>query len=292
MTDQADSLRRVASHHLAGRPLPGGRHHCRVLAVTGGKGGVGKTNVAVNLSLALCEGGARVLLLDGDMGLANVDLLLGLSPQYTLQHVFDRQVGIEDIVVEGPLGLHVLPGGMGLPELANLNTLDIVRLLGLLRSLERDHDVLVIDTAAGIGQVVTRLALAADDVLIVSTPEPTSMVDAYGLIKALKQGDPACRLHLVVNMVRQRGEDTQFHKSLAAVALSYLGMELNWLGSIPRDEAIVTGVKNHTPFFISRPQSVAAKELRRIAGLFLADLSIERPDRPGGFFARLINSMR
>jgi len=292
MTDQADSLRRVASQHLAGRSLPGGRHHCRVLAVTGGKGGVGKTNVAVNLSLALCEGGARVLLLDGDMGLANVDLLLGLSPRYTLQHVFDRQCELEDIVIEGPLGLNVLPGGMGLPELANLNTLDIVRLLGLLRGLERDHDILVIDTAAGIGQIVTRLALAADDVIIVSTPEPTAMVDAYGLMKALKQAEQACRLHLIVNMVRQKGEDAQFYKSLSAVATSYLEQELNWLGSIPRDESIVAGVKKHEPFFIGRPQSAASRELRRIAGLFLAELKINRPQRAEGFFARLINSMR
>ena len=292
MPDQADSLRHVAGRHLERARVPRGRHHCRVLAVTGGKGGVGKTNVAVNLSLALSEGGARVMLLDGDMGLANVDLLLGLSPQHTLQHVFDRKVELAEIVVEGPLGLKVLPGGMGLPELANLNTLDIVRLLGLLRTLEHELDILVIDTAAGIGQVVTRFALAADDIIIVSTPEPTAMVDAYGMMKALKQGELHGVLHLIVNMVRKRGEDAQFHRSLSAVARSYLELELNWLGSLPRDESIVNCVKTHKPFFTNSPQSPASRELRRIAALFLAELDIHQPQHREGFFARLINSMR
>lgn len=292
MPDQADSLRQVAGQHLAGSAMAGRRHHCRVLAVTGGKGGVGKTNVAVNLSLALCQGGARVLLLDGDMGLANVDLMLGISPKYTLQHVFDRKVQLNDIVVEGPCGLKVLPGGMGLPELANLNTLDIVRLLGLLRGLERAQDILVIDTAAGIGQVVTRFALAADDVIFVSTPEPTAMVDAYGMMKALKQGDVQGNLHLIVNMVRKRGEDAQFYRSLAAVARSYLDLELSWLGSLPRDESIVNCVKTHQPFLISQPNSVASRELKRVAGQFLAEMNIHQPQQTEGFFARLLNSMR
>lgn len=292
MGDQADSLREAAGQQLNGRQgLPDGAQRCGVIAVTGGKGGVGKSNVAVNLSLALCEGGARVLLLDGDLGLANVDLLLGLTPQYTLQHVFDRQVQLPDIIIEGPLGLRILPGGIGLPELANLNTLDIVRLLGLLRSLESEHDLLVIDTAAGIGQLVTRLALAADDVIIVTMPEPTAMVDSYGMIKALKKGQLRGRLHLLVNMVGQPGEDVQFHRSLAAVARSYLGLELNLLGSLPRDEEIVRCIKQHRPFFLIHPESPASQEMRRIAGRFLQALGLlSRRDQ--GFFARLVDSMR
>lgn len=293
MGDQADSLRLAADQQLSGRQRQADdARQCRVVAVTGGKGGVGKSNVAVNLSLALCESGARVLLLDGDLGLANVDLLLGLTPQYTLQHVFDRQVQLPDIIIEGPLGLRILPGGIGLPELANLNTLDIVRLLGLLRLLEREHDALVIDTAAGIGQLVTRFALAADDVVIVTMPEPTAMVDAYGVIKALKKGQLRGRLHLFVNMVGKPGEDIQFHRSLAAVAKDYLGLGLNLLGSLPRDEEIVRCVKQHKPFFTTHPDSAAAQEMRRVAALFLKSLDQAPPRRDQGFFARLVNSIR
>lgn len=286
MGDQADSLRLVA-----GQQLSSVHYMCRVLAVTGGKGGVGKTNVAVNLSLALCEGGARVLLLDGDLGLANVDLLLGLSPQYTLQHVFDRRATLPEIIIEGPLGLRILPGGMGLPELANLSTLDIVRLLGLLRTLEREHDIMVIDTAAGIGQLVTRFALAADDIVLVAMPEPTSMVDAYGMMKALRQGNVQGGLHLIVNMVGRRGEDGHFYRSLSTVASNYLGLKLNWLGSLPRDDEIGQCVKLHKPFYLARPQSAASRELRRIAQIFLDTMGIDQARRGEGFFARLLSSI-
>ncbi len=293
MGDQADSLRLAAGRQLDSRTgQPDSAQQCRVLAVTGGKGGVGKSNVAVNLSLALCEGGARVLLMDGDLGLANVDLLLGLNPKYTLQHVFDRQVQLPDIIMEGPLGLRILPGGIGLPELANLHTLDIVRLLGLLRLLESEHDLLVIDTAAGIGQLVTRFALAADDVIIVTMPEPTAMVDSYGMIKALKKGQLRGRLHLLVNMVGRPGEDIQFHRSLAAVAKNYLGLELQLLGSLPRDEEIVRCIKQHSPFFVTFPDSPASQEMRRIAGVFLRSLGLVPKRRDQGFFARLVNSVK
>ena len=293
MHDQADNLRAVASGHvIQGERKAKSRQGCRVIAVTGGKGGVGKTNVAVNLSLALAEGGARVLLVDGDLGLANVDLMLGLSPQYTLEHVFAQQVELRDAVVEGPLGIKVLPGAIGLTELANLNALDIVRLLGLLRGLEHEHDLLIIDTAAGIGQVVTHMALAADDVIIVTTPEPTAMVDAYGTMKALKQGNLHGNLHLLVNMVRRRGEDTQLYRSLAEVALNYLGLRLSWLGSLPRDEDIVNAIKRHRAFYLEYPSSAAARELKRIASQILAVLDIKRQQKTEGYFSRLLNSLR
>jgi len=291
MADQADSLRQAASRLLAQQAARGGAM-CRVLAVTSGKGGVGKSNVAVNLGLALCEGGAKVLLLDGDLGLANVDLLLGLKPAKTLQHVFSRRAALGEIILEGPLGLKILPGGIGLPELANLGTLDIVRLLGLLRSLERDHDVLLIDTAAGIGRLVTQFALAADDVLIVSMPEPTALVDAYGMLKALRRGNVEGGLHLIVNMVRRRPEAEQFHQSLSSVAQSYLGLSLNWLGTIYRDDEISGCVRRHQPFYLARPKSAAAIELKRIASVFLELLKIEQPRRDEGFFARLLSSLQ
>jgi flagellar biosynthesis protein FlhG len=206
--------------------------------------------------------------------------------------VFSRQAALNEIILEGPLGLKILPGGIGLPELANLGTLDIVRLLALLRGLERDHDVLLIDTAAGIGRLVTQFALAADDVVIVSMPEPTALVDAYGLMKALRGGNLQGRLHLLINLVARRGEEQQFYRSLSTVAENYLGLTLNWLGTIYRDDEISACVKRHQPFYLARPKSAASAELRRIAGVFLEMLKIEQPRRGEGFFARLLSSMQ
>jgi len=293
MSDQADSLRVLAGQQLASwqRP-PGSAHYCRVITVTSGKGGVGKSNVAVNLALALSDLGARVLLLDADLGLANVDVLLGINPEYTLKHVIRREVELPQIVMEGPLGLHVLPGGTGLPELADLGTLEIVRLLGALRRLEREHDVLIIDTAAGIGSLVTRFAMAADEVLIVCTPEPPAMLDAYGVIKALKTLKAQARLHLLVNMVRRDAEAFEAHRSLSLVARRYLEMELALAGSLPRDESVLRSVRAQQPFYLQDQRSAAAQELKQIATHFLLDLGLTPPPSKDGFFARLLNSMR
>jgi len=292
MDDQAANLRAAAARKLP-LPTPGGRlHQCRVLAVTGGKGGVGKTNVAVNLSLALQEAGARVLLLDADLGLANVDLLLGLSPQHTLQHVIRRQVELEQIVIDGPLGLHVLPGSIGLPEMASLPTLDVVRLLGALRALEREHDLLVIDTAAGIGSTVLRFVMAADDVVIVTTPEPPAILDAFGLIKALNASHCPAQLSLLVNMLRQRSELLETHRSLATVAARYFGSPLRLLGGLPLDESIVACIKQQKPFYIERPHSPVSRALREIAQELL-DGRLAPPAAPQqGYFSRLLSSVR
>jgi flagellar biosynthesis protein FlhG len=289
--DQAENLRAAAGVAL-GRLSPSGPHACRVLAVTGGKGGVGKTNIAVNLSLALCEAGARVLLLDADLGLANADLLLGLNPRYTLQNVVHREVPLESIVVEGPLGLKLLPGGTGLPEMASLSTMEILRLLGAMRSLEAELDFLVIDTAAGIGHTVLRFALAADDVVLVCTPEPPAMLDAYGVIKALNGARCTSQLQLLVNMVRHRREALDTHRTLAVVAGRYMGLSLGLLGGVPLDDNIVQCIKQQVPFFLKLPQSHAARELRRIAAGFINEAVVSAVHAREGFFTRLVNSMR
>lgn len=294
--DQADSLRNMVTHYREMRQMlvvDDNTYQCRVLTVTGGKGGVGKTNIAVNLSLVLAQCGARVLLLDGDLGLANVDLLLGLTPKFTLEHVFRRKVSLADIVVRGPVGLDILPGGSGLAELADLNSLEITRLLGLLRILERDYDLIVIDTAAGIGEMVTRFAAAANDVLVVSTPEPTSMVDAYGLLKTLAEKGLHGRLRLIVNMVRRADDDQRYYRSLAATAQTYLSQQLELLGSIPYDPQIVRAVTSHEPFALHHPTAKASRTLNQIARTVLAEMQheVKTPDRKG-FFGRLLEIMR
>jgi flagellar biosynthesis protein FlhG len=271
---------------------PGSRSSCRVVAITGGKGGVGKTNIAVNLSLALAEAGARVLLFDADLGLANVDVVLGITPPLTLDNVMRREAELEQVVYTGPFGLHFLPGGTGFAALANAGTLEIVRLLGQLRALERDHDLIILDTAAGIADNVLRFVQAADDVVIVSTPEPTALLDAFGLLKALAAERQRARYQLLVNMVRQADEVGQTHRSLAAAALRFTGTELGLLGALPRDPAVEAAVKRRVPVLISAPASPAAQQLRMIAGSFLGDSFFSNPTAADSYFARLLSAMR
>lgn len=267
-------------------------HYCRVVAVTGGKGGVGKTNIAVNLSLAMQNAGAKVLLLDADLGLANVDVLLGINPKFTLQHVIRREASLEQILIKGPLGISILPGGTGLPELANLNTLEIVRLLGSLRALERHHDILVIDTAAGIHNAVLRFACAAEEVVVVCTPEPPAMLDAYGLIKAMHTANYRGNLNMLVNMARNSTEIKETHRALNAVTKRYLGINLISVGGLPRDEAIPACIKRQIPFYLLRGSSVAARQLNEIATYFLRGIKLGQPQGSDGFFSRFVESMR
>jgi flagellar biosynthesis protein FlhG len=292
MQDQADSLRQAADKQLQGWQRSGRGNNCRVIAITGGKGGVGKTNVAVNLSLALCEAGARVLLLDADLGLANVDVLLGISPQYTLQHLVYHNAEIEQVLLQGPLGLNVLPGGSGIPDLANLNTLEIVRLLSTLRGLERQHDVLVIDTAAGISNTVLRFLLVADDVVLVSTPEPPALLDAYGVLKALHAKAVHGNIYLLMNMARKATDGSEAYQILSSLASRYLELRLHYLGNLPLDPAVIQAVKQQRPFYISAPQAPVSGAMRELAAQFLAGIA-RTPDRQQeSFFSRLMGSMR
>jgi flagellar biosynthesis protein FlhG len=291
--DQADSLRSLAGRELARWQRPAGsRSSCRVVAITGGKGGVGKTNVAVNLSLALAEAGARVLLFDADLGLANVDVVLGITPPLTLDNVMRREAELEQIVYTGPFGLHFLPGGTGFAALANAGTLEIVRLLGQLRALERDHDLILLDTAAGIADNVLRFVQAADDVVVVSTPEPTALLDAFGLLKALAAERQRARYQLLVNMVSQASEVGQTHRSLAAAAQRFAGLSLGLLGALPRDPAVELAVRRRVPVLLGAPDSPAAQQLRMIAGSFLSDGFFSSPSAADSYFARLLSAMR
>ena len=292
MRDQADSLRQAVDKQLHGWQRGGHGRNCRVIAITSGKGGVGKTNVAVNLSLALCEAGARVLLLDADLGLANVDVLLGLNPQYTLQHLVYNKADIEQVMIQGPLGLNVLPGGSGISELANLNTLEIVRLLSTLRALERQHDVLVIDTAAGISNTVLRFLLVADDVVLVSTPEPPALLDAYGVLKALHVKAVHGNMYLLMNMARKPTDGSEAYQILSSLASRYLELRLHYLGSLPLDPAVIQAVKLQRPFYTTAPQAPVAGALRELAAQFLAGIARTPERQQDSFFSRLMGSMR
>jgi flagellar biosynthesis protein FlhG len=252
--DQAAGLRRRG----AARPV-------KVLTVTGGKGGVGKTNIAANLAITLAQFGRRVMLLDADLGLANVDVLLGLQPRYTLADVLRGERALADIIVTGPGGVRVVPGASGLAELADLGTAGQAGLINAFSELTEDLDLLVVDTAAGISGSVLRFCAAASDVLVVVCDEPTSITDAYALIKVLSTEHGVTRFRIVTNMTHQGGDGRQLFEKLLRVTERFLQVTLDHAGSLPYDDRVWRAVQLQAPFVTAFPGSLAAAALKRLA---------------------------
>lgn len=273
MRDQAERLRQMADKFKlesgANRPRPARR--ARVLAVTSGKGGVGKTNISVNLSYALMALGQEVMVLDADLGLANVDVLLGTVPQKHLGHALAGTADILDVVYEGPGNLKLIAGGSGMGDLADLSEAELQRFIQSLRKLETRTDFLLVDTGAGMGRSVRNFVLAADVVLVVTTPEPTAMTDAYALIKSVVQKNPAADIKLIVNQVESRAEADEAAARLSTAMLRFLGASTEFLGAIPVDREVPRCVRNQQPFFLAAPHSPASMAIRNIAGRLLGD---------------------
>jgi len=230
--DQAAGLRRMHPHS----PV-------RVVAVASGKGGVGKSSVSVNLSLSLIRAGRRVMLLDADFGLANVDVLLGLQPQYNLSHVLEGRCTLQETLIEGPMGLQVVPAASGRRRMAELHRGELVGLIRAFSQLEQDLDVLVVDSAAGISGNVTTLSQAAQEVVVVVCNEPASITDAYALIKVLSQDHGLERVQVVANAVRNNHEGRQVYDHLHRVTERFLDVTLGFLGSVPHDETLQKAVR-------------------------------------------------
>lgn len=252
--DQAAGLRRLAAQ----RPV-------KVVAITGGKGGVGKTSVAVNLGAALCGLGQRVMLLDADLGLANVDVLLGIRARLNLEHVIGGACALEDVVVTASSGLRVVPAGSGSVQLANLDTARRAGLIQAFSELLEPLDVLLIDTAAGLGENVLAFSRAAQRIAVVVCDEPASLTDAYGLIKVLRRREPRSRIDVVANMVDGDAHGRALHEKLARVSEKFLGFVPGYQGAIPRDEFLRRAVQRQTSVLEGYPGSASARAFRRLA---------------------------
>lgn len=238
----------------------------QVIAVTGGKGGVGKTNVSVNLSVALAALGRRVILLDADFGLANVDVLLGLEPGRTLAEVMDGECDLRDVLLNGPGGVKIVPASSGTQALVSMTPMQHAGLIQAFSELGDNLDVLVIDTAAGIGDAVTSFVRAAQEVVLVVCDEPTSITDAYALIKLLNTQYGMTRFRVLANMAHNPQEGRNLYNKLVNVTERFLDdVALQYLGAVPYDEMVRKAVQRQKPVFEAYPRSRAAQAFRAIA---------------------------
>jgi len=248
----------------------------RAIAVTSGKGGVGKTNLAVNLAIALA-GQRRVCLLDADLGMANADLLCGLSPRTTLEDVILGGRSIEEVMILAPGGFRLVPGASGVASVANLGLEGRRRLLAQLASLERTTDLILIDTAAGIASNSIAFAAAAHTVLVAVTPEPTSITDAYGAIKTIITKVRTPNLKLIVNMVNDRDEGEEVFRRIDRVSRTFLDTPLELAGIVPFDLAVRACVKKREPVLLAQPDCPASRAIRAIARGLIDSESTEQP---------------
>jgi flagellar biosynthesis protein FlhG len=262
---------------------PATRPRRRIVAVTSGKGGVGKTNIVTNLALALARQGIRVLVVDGDLGLANVDLLLGVAPQYDLQDVILGQRSVRDVVFEGPDGIHVLPASSGVEELANLDEFRTECLIRSLGELEDDIDIILIDSPSGIGRNVISLVQVADQILVVTTPEPTSFSDAYAMIKVLSRRPLKCVPSLLVNQANSDDEANSVARRVRTVAKRFLNLDIEYWGCILADESVAKSVQRQEPFLSTYPYSPAASCVYSLARRVLGQEPKPAAPSPGPY---------
>ena len=254
-TDQAAGLRRLAKN----QPV-------RVIAVASGKGGVGKTNVSVNLAMAFAGAGKQVMLLDADLGLANVDVMLGLNATYNLSHVINGDCSLEDVVVSGPGGLRIIPAASGIKKMAELSPAEHAGLIRAFGEISHGLDVLIVDTAAGISDSVTSFARACQEVIVVVCDEPASITDAYALIKVLNRDYGQRRFRVLANMVRNQDEGRGLFLKLARAADRFLDVSLDYLGSIPHDEYLRRAVQRQRAVVEAYPSSKSAAAFKKLAG--------------------------
>jgi flagellar biosynthesis protein FlhG len=241
------------------------KHPVQVIAVTGGKGGVGKTNVSVNLSLALADLGRRVMLMDADLGLANVDVLLGLTPKYTLADVISGTCELRDVLLLGPGGVRVVPAASGTQSMVQLSPMQHAGLIQAFSEISDNIDVLVIDTAAGIGDAVVSFVRAAQEAIIVVCDEPTSITDAYALIKLLNRDHGMNRFRVLANMTHSPQEGHNLFAKLTKVTDRFLDVALQYVGAIPYDELVRKAVQKQRAVYEAFPRSKSALAFKVIA---------------------------
>lgn len=274
MRDQAEKLREIISDiksyskqsaAINAAPVA----EARVITVTSGKGGVGKTNFTVNLAIKLAQMGKRVIIIDADLGLSNVDVIMGKMSRYNLSDVIKNNKDIMEILEEGPYGVRFISGGSGVQDLIRLNKLQMVDLLMKIGKLDYEADIILIDTGAGLSDSVLNFVYASKEVILVTTPEPTSITDAYALIKTISSKDINKDIKIIVNRVENEAEAYNIFDRLKVVTEKFIGIKLNSLGFIMNDNCVSKSVKIQQPFVLNYTKCEATKNITDIAKILL-----------------------
>jgi len=291
MKDQAQGLRNLVKKANVGEnnfvyqgPLS------KVVTITSGKGGVGKTNLTVNLAIALKKIGKRVLIIDADLGLSNVEVLLGTSPKYNVKDVLEGKKDIFSIVEEGPMGVNFISGGSGIVDLANLDEEKLMRLIECAQLINSSFDIVLIDTGAGISRNVMEFVMISDEVIVITTPEPTSITDAYAIIKAIITRNFDHKINLLINKVNGTKEAEEIFFRLNGVIKRFLQREVEYIGYIEENSIVSKSVIKQVPFMISYENSSISRQVENVAKKLVMSSEIVGEKNRGGF-SRLIDSI-
>ena len=266
--DQAQNLRNIIKAGSRREVLS------RVITITSGKGGVGKSNLAINLAISLSRQGKKVIVLDADFGLANIEIMLGIRPQYNLSDLMFRGKSLSEIITAGPENVGFISGGSGIREMTNLTKEQLINLSAKITELDRQADVVIIDTGAGISENVMEFVISSAEVLLIATPEPTSITDAYALLKTLDHQPEFtrehCHIKLIANKVSNEKDGRELFEKLSVVADKFLNISLEYMGAVPSDINMSKAVMKQQPLSIAYPDSQAARAIDDIARIITA----------------------
>lgn len=287
MTDQAEQLREIMKSKEDGGD-GSSASKTRIITITSGKGGVGKTNISINLAIAYAQLGKKVVVMDADLGLANVNVVLGIIPKYNLYHLIRRQKKMSEIIMETDYGIRIVAGASGFSKIANLSDEERDHFISELSSLS-DADIIIIDTSAGVSNNVLGFIAAADDAIIVTTPEPTAITDAYGIIKiiATEIENINLGLKLIVNRVKSVTEGKKVAERVISIAGQFLNLKVDYLGYVYDDQGVGSAVLHQKPFMITESNGKAAICIKHIVGR-LEKVEYREGSGIGSFLRRLV----
>ncbi|QQY80718.1 flagellar biosynthesis protein FlhG [Keratinibaculum paraultunense] len=287
MKDQAEKLRNIMKNKPNKNNIKLSQDRAQVLAITSGKGGVGKTSFSVNLAISLKRLGYKVLILDADIGLANIEILTGINMKYTIEDLIKSDKNIYDIIEEGPEGIKLISGGSGIHQLSMMDDKNINKLLEEMENLEREMDYIIIDTGAGISNIVLDFVMISDETILITTSDPTSLMDAYTMIKALTTNGYKGKINIVINIVENRREAENIFNKLSKVSQNFLNVNLNYLGYLQRDVLVNKAVKIQQPFLILNPSSNISKKINVMALKLINPVKYNEKKENLGFVQRL-----